>query len=358
MLTPLDDSLWHQLPTTFDHVGTSDPRFFDRWWFACYDPQGEAAVQVTMGVYSNMNVVDGGVMVLDGTRQHNVRVSRSLRPRFETSVGPLTVTPEIPMERLRLHLAPGEHDVSLDLTWTASLPPEEEHPHFVRTRGRVAEDYQRFDQIGRVDGIIRIGDREIRADGWWGGRDHSWGVRQNAGIPEPVTGPTEPRPEGAFGFAFLFFSTPRWAGHVQLSTRNGDRTYLTGILRRWDDPERDRHVVDATLTTELHEGTRRFRTAAFDLVLDDGERVRLEAEARSATFAMPGLGYSGGWNDGRGLGVWRGEEYGEHETWDVSHPADVVDADGVVARPVHRIAPVAVRSGPDDRGCGSLTLIA
>ena len=28
MLTPMDDSLWHQLPTTFDHAGTSDPRFF------------------------------------------------------------------------------------------------------------------------------------------------------------------------------------------------------------------------------------------------------------------------------------------------------------------------------------------
>ena len=38
MLTKLDDTLWHQLPTTFDHVGTSDPRFFDRYWFAVYDP--------------------------------------------------------------------------------------------------------------------------------------------------------------------------------------------------------------------------------------------------------------------------------------------------------------------------------
>jgi len=36
MLTPLDDTLWHQLPTTFDHVWTSDPRFFDRYWFAIY----------------------------------------------------------------------------------------------------------------------------------------------------------------------------------------------------------------------------------------------------------------------------------------------------------------------------------
>ena len=38
MLTGLDDSLWHQIPSTFDHVGTSDPRFFDRYWFAVYEP--------------------------------------------------------------------------------------------------------------------------------------------------------------------------------------------------------------------------------------------------------------------------------------------------------------------------------
>ena len=50
MLTPLDDSLWHQIPSTFDHVGTSDPRFFDRYWFAVYEPSGSAALQFTLGV--------------------------------------------------------------------------------------------------------------------------------------------------------------------------------------------------------------------------------------------------------------------------------------------------------------------
>lgn len=63
MLTSLDDSLWHQLPTTFDHAGTSDPRFFDRYWFAAYAADGSAAVQVTMGAYRNMNVLDGGAVV-------------------------------------------------------------------------------------------------------------------------------------------------------------------------------------------------------------------------------------------------------------------------------------------------------
>ena len=72
MLTTLDDTLWHQLPTTFDHVGTSDPRFYDRFWFACYERGGDAALQITMGAYRNMNVMDIGVVVTHAGRQHNV----------------------------------------------------------------------------------------------------------------------------------------------------------------------------------------------------------------------------------------------------------------------------------------------
>jgi hypothetical protein len=358
MLTPLDDSLWHQLPTTFDHAGTSDPRFFDRWWFACYDPAGSAGVQVTMGMYKNMNVLDGGVMVLQGVRQHNLRVSRSLRPDFEPAVGPLRVEVEVGVGGDSLVVGARDDGIALDLVWSAILPPEEEHPHFARVRGRVTEDYHRFDQVGVVSGTIRTPDGEIRADHWWGGRDHSWGVRPSAGIPEPVTGPA-PAPGTAPGFlfAFLFFSTHDWAGHVQLAERGDDQVYLTGILRRRSRPDQDRRVVHASLRPTFAPGTRRVAAAAFALVLDDGEALTLEATATGASFAMPGLGYSGGWRDRQGLGVWRGDLVVEHETWDVADAADVRVQDGSVERPAHRIAPVQVAVG-DDRGSGSLTLVA
>ncbi|MCU1375490.1 MAG: hypothetical protein JWO68_2776, partial [Actinomycetia bacterium] len=37
-----------------------------------------------MGVYQNMNVVDGGFIAIRDGRQHNVRVSRQLRPTYDT----------------------------------------------------------------------------------------------------------------------------------------------------------------------------------------------------------------------------------------------------------------------------------
>jgi hypothetical protein len=36
MLTPQDDFLGHQLPTTFDHVGTSDVRWTERYWYTAH----------------------------------------------------------------------------------------------------------------------------------------------------------------------------------------------------------------------------------------------------------------------------------------------------------------------------------
>ena len=106
MLTPLDESPWHQSPTTFDHVVTSDPRFFDRLWFAASDRRGQSALQFTLGVYQNMNVVDGGFVAIVDGRQYNLRVSRELRPRYVHDCGPLRIEAVEPLQRLRLGIAP------------------------------------------------------------------------------------------------------------------------------------------------------------------------------------------------------------------------------------------------------------
>ena len=148
----MDDTLWHQLPTTFDHVGTSDPRFFDRYWFAASDPDGAGTLQFTLGAYQNMNVMDGGFVVIRDGRQHNVRVSRALRPRYEAACGPLRVEVVEPLERFRLFIEPGEHGVEGALEWSATLPAQEEAARFTRVRGRIVEEPRRFDQIVACDG--------------------------------------------------------------------------------------------------------------------------------------------------------------------------------------------------------------
>jgi hypothetical protein len=362
MLTGLDDSLWHQIPSTFDHVGTSDPRFFDRYWFAVYESAGAAALQFTIGVYNNMNVVDGGFVVVHEGMQHNLRVSRSLRPRYEAAAGPMRVEVLEPLQRFRLTVEPGDHRVHGELEWAGVLPVEEEKPHFSRQRGRVAEEYQRFDQIGECSGWLDVAGTRIEVDRWWTCRDHSWGVRQSMGVPEPITGPVAAPSEVGSLFAFLFFSTDRLAGHVQVMERGETRVYLTGLIRdRHQSPPIDVHVGRAGLALEMHEGTRRFSSLTLALELDDGRHLMLRCDGVGPSIAMPGLGYSGGYDDGLGLGLWRGDDHREVDTWDVRHPSQVVLADGRVTEPVHRIQPVSVTasgSDLDSAGTGSMTMIA
>jgi hypothetical protein len=361
MLTPLDDSPWHQLPTTFDHVGTSDPRFFDRLWFAATEPSGGGTLQFTIGVYQNMNVVDGGFVVIHDGRQHNVRASRELRPRYEVATGPLSIEVVEPMQHLRLRVAPGDHGVAAELDWRAELPPEEEPQHYARRTGRVVEDYCRFDQIGSCRGWFDTGGGRQPVDGWWSCRDHSWGVRERVGIPEPVT--TTPRSADAGSlFAFLFYSTDRHGGHVQVARGLDGREAVSVRITDRSHPEASRRGTRVDVSAEFSDDARprRIRAGVFDVETVHGERVRLDVEAVGPAVAMPGLGY-GGYDDGRGLGAWRGPERVEAEVWDVTHPAEVGLPDGSVVRPVHRIQPVRVTQHDDSGtslGTGSLTFIA
>ncbi len=358
MLTGLDDSLWHQLPTTFDHVGTSDPRFFDRLWFAASDKEGKSALQFTLGVYQNMNVVDGGfVFILDG-KQHNLRVSRQLRPDYETACGPLRIEIVEPMQHVRLHVRHDGFKGTLD--WTATLPPQEEKQHYRRLNGRVTEDYARYDQVGQCSGHLEIAGSPIDLDSWWSCRDHSWGVRERVGVPEPRTGEIMPPPGGLF--AFLFYSTDTRGGHVQVAHGNDGSRYLSAAILNRATGETlaigDRADITAAFVDEAR--PRRMKRVAFEILPKTGEPTRIALEAEGPAVAMQGLGY-GGYRDGLGLGVWRGLQHLETDVWDVSRPAAVIYPDGSTERPVHRIQPVRVTQtdeGGTSHGHGSLTFIA
>ena len=358
MLTKLDDTLWHQLPTTFDHVWTSDPRFFDRYWFAIHSPDGRMAIQITMGAYRNMNVLDAGaVMIIDG-KQYNLRVSRSLDGSAETECGPIRITAEKPLERFEIAIAAGTHDLSGLIRWRCVEPAREENPHFNRLQGRTVEDYRRFDQIGLASGWMEIAGRRVEIADWWSCRDHSWGVRRGMGVPEPVTGPKVALAEKGHVMSFLFFSTDSMSGHLLFMQRGADEPYTTGVVT--ERANEAVHVAEKiALSVELHPGTRRFRAAQVRATFDDGKLLLLDVAARGASIAMQGLGYSGGYDDGRGLGAWRGVQHLESDVWDVSHPSRVVYPDGSQKEHWHRIQPVEIEAdvgGTASRGSGSMTL--
>lgn len=358
MLTALDDTLWHQLPTTFDHVWTSDPRWFDRYWFAIYSGDGRVAIQITMGAYRNMNVLDAGAVVIVNGKQHNLRVSRSLNGSVETVCGGIRITPLEPLKSFEIEIAPSDGAINGRIRWDCVEPAREEHPHYTRLHSRTVEDYRRFDQIGVASGYLEVAGERVQIENWWSCRDHSWGVRRGMGIPEPVTGPKVPLAEKGHVMSFLFFSTTAMSGHLLFQGRGDDAPYTTGTITR-RDVESFSEVDDVALGVDLHEGTRRFRTAEVTATLSGGETLRLGVRAQGPAIAMQGLGYSGGYDDGRGLGAWRGENHREIDVWDVSHPSKIVLPDGTQKEHWHRIQPVSIDAdlqGERSVGTGSMTL--
>jgi len=380
MLTEMDETQWHQLPTTFDHVGTSDPRFFDRHWFAIYDPAGTGAMQLTLGMYRNMDVADAGAVFIRGGRQYNVRSSRSLRPDFSPVVAPISVSVLEPYRRLALEITEGPHPLSGRLEWVADHPPEEEAPAFSRQRGRVVAEQKRYDQVGRVTGDLTVAGETIHLDDWWSARDHSWGVRPGMGIEEPVTArsdweaaerkrlTTDKGRVNAWGrasdadpflFFLLFFTCPDAAGHLLLDFQGDRLARLDGVVHSGTSEVPDVRPVDATLSLSLVPGTQRFAEAELSVTLDDGRVLTLELRALCPAIVMAGLGYSGGYDDGRGLGAWRGEAHVEWDDWDVTDTEVVVDADGTESRPLHRLQPVRVTvvGSSSAPGTGSATIV-
>jgi hypothetical protein len=311
-----------------------------------------------MGVYQNMNVVDGGMVAIHNGRQHNVRVSRQLRPSYDTVCGPLGIEVVEPLRRIRLTASPNDGTVEGVLEWVATSAAQEERHHFARRTGRVIEDYSRYDQIGELTGWIGIDGERVDVNSWWSCRDHSWGVRERVGIPEPHTGQGPPS-SGAL-FAFLFYSTDTHSGHVQLTRRDQIDHITAEILDTAAGTSSIGERISVAVTFVDDRRPRRFDRAVFDVTSEGGDLTSIEAEADGPAVAMPGLGY-GGYADGLGLGVYRGTSHLEHDVWDVSHPADVGYPDGSTGRPVHRIQPVRLaQRGPSgtSRGTGSLTFIA
>jgi len=66
MLTPWDEFLCHQLPTTMDHVLTSDPAWTERIYISLYNvADKDMILGCGIGQYPNKNVQDGFATVSD-----------------------------------------------------------------------------------------------------------------------------------------------------------------------------------------------------------------------------------------------------------------------------------------------------
>ena len=230
MLSKQDDFIGHQLPTTFDHVMSSDPAWMERLWYTGHPiPGGDFIFDIGLGWHPNRNVMDGFAGVAFGGKQYNIRVSRRLRPNpLHTVIGPLEIEILEGLRRHRLTLKPNESGLAFDLEFLATINPHEEGEHFRRRGGRVTEHMARAQQLGAYRGWIEVAGerREIKPTEWLGQRDHSWGIRA-----EMRTDDTNP-PLTFYPPFFYCWTTAQFKDrglHIFFKERGpGDKIYISG----------------------------------------------------------------------------------------------------------------------------------
>ncbi|MET0987904.1 MAG: hypothetical protein ABW034_21100 [Steroidobacteraceae bacterium] len=355
MLTPQDESLLHQAALPFSQTTTTDHRFYDRVFFAVFDPAGAASVMMGMGLYKNMNVIDAFSCVVRNGKQYNIRASRPLRPDLSTSVGPIRFEVLEAYKSLRFSVAPGDYDVALDLTWSSDIMPfleERWEGNFKVVNGRVATDTQRFDGIGRWNGWIQVGRERLEVKDWCGGRDHSWGTRGGVGGFEPVNGESHAPKEGWFLGYFVYGDGKDMAGYT-LWTEDGQRNFRSfeGTLR-WREAlgKPDLRLVSVDREIVFPPDRRQFKSAHLTLRGADGSTWKLDCDTPIPGTILKGYGGHGeGFKDKKGFGVYRGNLV-EHDVYDLSSP-------DMVGLPVEQPLIIKLNGKPGYYGWGTILAI-
>ena len=314
MITPADDYLIHQTPYTLDTVFTSDRNFYDRYFFNGYARDGSVYFALAMGAYPNLDIHDTSFCAVVDGKQHVVRASRRLGgDRMNMAVGPVSVQIEEPLKRLRVRVGPNEWGVSADLVYTArSLPVEE--PHFYRRSGPVVVmDYTRMTQHGLWSGTLSVDGREftIGDDGWWGSRDHSWGIRTIGG-GDPRGAPSQAPRQFFWNWAPVNFDDLCTLFTVS-ENADGSRWHESGVVLT---PYPGATAVEARVGHRLtfEAGTRNISGATITLEPEQGEPLELEFEPLYH-FLMRGLGYT---DPKWGHGMWVGENEVDGEVYELA----------------------------------------
>ncbi len=324
-LSPFDEFLAHQTSETFDHVGTSDRNFYDRYYFNMHASSDELFVITGLGQYPNLGVTDAFITVSLGHEQFTVRSSRELgSDRLDTSVGPLSVEVLKGLERLRIRCAPNDWGLEADLTFTGSVSALEEPKTFSRQYGRVIQDVSRYAQVGVWEGRLSVAGRtfDVTPDLWKGARDRSWGVRPVGEREAPGIRARQQADGYGFRHDWLPMQFDDHMIKVQVDQDADGHRHVEEAARVWnvDQNRPNEELGRPEIDMEYHSGTREMSGATVRTSAPDGTPIVVRNTPLRTLYLAAGSGYV---NDGTwGHGVYQGPLKVEGLTHDLSDPEE------------------------------------
>ena len=350
-LTNFDEHPVHQITEAFGSVSATDKHWNDGHYICLCDMDGNVQMIGLVRLYTNNDVIDGFVCIRHKGKQHNIRLSRRLRSDMNTiGIGPLRIEIVEPMQTVRLVLEDNEHGISCDLTCRSTAVPYEDQPSYVRENGRFTRSRAVYEVVGTVEGSVTVAGETYTAtpDKWFFFRNHSWGSMPGRGGPQEHGAPSQFRRERTQALRqWVLFNMPDHGGFYQTMDRNdGVRLQQEGAILL---PDSQMEVTEVEHELEFYpDGPKRVKSGSFALTDENGTKREYELEDLGWVYCQGG-GYFGGFNDGLGQGVWRGEYHVEGEVWDASHPQKIVEEDGTEKEFDHAWAEsfTLLRSGDD-----------
>jgi hypothetical protein len=290
-LTAMDELFVHQIPEPLPHVVNRHEHWRESYFFVLHHPERPGDVLIlAMAHYPARGEMDALQMgIVDGTHVFG----RHARPYdgdpHTTRVGPVSVDITEPFRTVELRVDPDPAaPLSLDITFRARGAAYGLRRGTMKAGDEVIWDQSHMIQSGTYDGSFTIGDTNHPIEGWWGQRDHSWGIRDHHRCPMWMWLAIQ-LPDGMFGV---------W--HWELA--NGARVYTDGCFAPADGSE-PIPVVDFRhdLTWTDAEGkptdygrdgeSVRGMAGQVAITLAGGKVVTIDAEG---TWAMPYGGLGGG----------------------------------------------------------------
>jgi hypothetical protein len=346
-LLGVDEWFSHQIVETHAHVADADRSWTEKVCAMAAARDGSLQVGFGVGKYTNRNVFDGYGAVSRGREQWTVRASRRLSDQPDLlQAGPLHYEVVEPLRQVRFRCERNDVvPIAFEWTFEAAVPPVLERRDRQRARSgyRVDMDVLRYHQIGVASGWVEIGGvrTTITPEEWFSTRDHSWGIRQDVGLPL-----TDVERSGLIpGVSFCFSWSPmlleradgsRYAIHHQfreLSAFGYEERRFEGGVEHPDG--RVEPFVAVRPDLRYHPDNRRVLGGTIHCTMADGSDRPIHTEAAGDTGVHLGAGLYFGF-DGHHHGEWRGPLHTDGE-----HVADCTEP--ATARRLHQIRDAVMR---------------
>ena len=269
-------------------------------------------------------MLDGFVCLRHDGRQHNIRLSRRLRPDLDHyGVGPLRIEIVEPMQTLRFVLEDNDFGIACDVLCHSTVLPYEDPVEVTRVDGRLLSERATYEMVGACEGWVEVA-----------GRRHELTPDALVVLPQPLVGqPGRTRRARATGRPDRRAGSPACGSgccSAPSTTAASTSSTRAGGRRRARAPSSTPTVGPVTGVEhelDFYEGGRRVRGGTFRLTDAEGEERTYSFGDLGWVYCQGG-GYFGGFDDGLGQGVYRGDYHVEGEVWDVTHPTRIVDEAG------------------------------